>query len=213
MPIILLGDSRLVLPLAAAIALWLTGAGQWRHALRWLVWFGSGAALVAADKLAFASSGWSWPAIDLYVVSGHAMLTTATYPVLLMLMGARISVRGARCGWLAGLGMSALMCVVLVAGHYHTIAETLAGAVIGLAICTFNAGMPTRLQSRCTPIMLALLLFLACAAAIPAGRKTARHAVQLLGTERQGISLQYLRHIHVNPDTGKTVVTVLRCWG
>ncbi|XYI34201.1 phosphatase PAP2 family protein [Cupriavidus oxalaticus] len=208
--VIWLGESSWVLPLAAAIALWLAAAGQWLRALRWAATLGAGAALILAGKLAFELGGWSWPAAGLYSISGHAMLTTATYPVLLMLAGGMLGARGARGGWLAGLAVSVVMGVALVAGYYHTLSETLAGAAVGLAVAACNTGAAVPLRLGRAALLLAASAALALMARFPQRVDAARDALQARSAERLGISQQYSRRIHVDPDSGRTVVTVLR---
>ncbi|MCY1267409.1 hypothetical protein D9M68_552570 [compost metagenome] len=210
LPVILLGESKLVVPLATAIAVWLAAAGAWGRALRWLLSLGAGTALIVAGKLAFELLGWSWPAVALYSISGHAMLTTATYPVLLMLVGATHSPRAARKGWMAGLAIAVLMGVVLVVGHFHTLSETLAGAAIGMAVAAANAGLPVRLRPGRAALLLLASAGLAVVADIPGRLDAARDTLQARGAERLGISQQYWRRILVDPDSGQTVVTVLR---
>ena len=128
------GESRLALPLAAWIAVCLAVAGQGMRALCWTVSFGIGATLVMAAKSAFSYSGWSLPSLGVYSVSGHAMLTAAVYPVLLMLLGSAL---GRYTGWLglaAGVALALFMPVVLVTDFHHTVGESLIGLGVGLAV-------------------------------------------------------------------------------
>ncbi|MCY1224392.1 hypothetical protein D9M72_365480 [compost metagenome] len=111
---------------------------------------------------------------------------------------------------MAGLAIAVLMGVVLVVGHFHTLSETLAGAAIGMAVAAANAGLPVRLRPGRAALLLLASAGLAVVADIPGRLDAARDTLQARGAERLGISQQYWRRILVDPDSGQTVVTVLR---
>lgn len=126
-----LGGAGLTLPLAIAIALWLALGYSWRLAAGWLVIVGAAAGIVTLTKIAFLGWGIGVREWDFTGVSGHAMLSTAVYPVafFLALLPARPKVRivGVACGLAAGLAVG-LSRVVLSA---HSPSEAVAGCVVG----------------------------------------------------------------------------------
>ena len=81
-----LGGAGLTLPLAIAIALWLAVGYTWRMAAGWLLLLGAAIGVVTVTKLAFLGWGVGIRELDFTGVSGHAMLSTAVYPVALFLM-------------------------------------------------------------------------------------------------------------------------------
>lgn len=126
-----LGGAGLTLPLAVAIALWLALGYSWRLAAGWLGIVGAAATIVTLTKIAFLGWGVGVREWDFTGVSGHAMLSTAVYPVafFLTLLPARTSIRvlGVICGLGAGLAVG-LSRVVLSA---HSPSEAVAGCVVG----------------------------------------------------------------------------------
>ncbi|AGW92523.1 MULTISPECIES: phosphatase PAP2 family protein [Cupriavidus] len=207
-PFILLGESTWLVPVGLAIALALAAAGAWRRALVWLASFGCGAALVGSAKLAFDFGGWYLPALDLYDVSGHAMLTTAVYPVLLMLLGSALSPRVARIGWFAGLALALAMALKLVSGHYHTLSETLLGGAVGLAVAWLNAGI--RIRGPAPQVVLVAVLGIGAFVFVnahgllyPVKAAMWEHAARW-----QDGTVRHYRQIDADPVTGQTRVTV-----
>lgn len=128
------GDPALMLPAAAAVAVWLLIGRAWRLALWWCVLFGAGLALVVASKIAFLAWGTGLQAPGFKAVSGHAMQTTAVLPVLFyLLLQYRAPIRRA-AAVLLGLACGTAMGAFLVAFGFHTVLEALAGCVIGGAV-------------------------------------------------------------------------------
>ncbi|CAJ94846.1 Membrane-associated phosphatase [Cupriavidus necator] len=206
--LIQLGTITLLVPVALVIALALSVGGAWRSALRWLVSFSLGAALVGAAKFAFDYGGWYLPQLGLYSVSGHAMLTAATYPVLLMLLGSALSPRVARIGWFAGLALGLAMAVKLVSGNYHTLSETLLGGAVGLAVAWLNAGI--RIRGPAPQIVLVAALGIGAFVFVnvrgllyPVKAAMWEHAAPW-----QDGTVRHYRQIDADPVTGETRITV-----
>lgn len=202
------GESRLALPLAAWIAVCLAVAGQGMRALCWTVSFGIGATLVMAAKSAFSYSGWSLPSIGVYSVSGHAMLTAAVYPVLLMLLGSAL---GRYTGWLglaAGVALALFMPVVLVTDFHHTVGESLIGLGVGLAVAgmTLWRWQPVRLRHAGATV--AMLLPLALLFDPRDAVEDMRDALHGRAMQWTGATGEYWRSIDPDPATGRRVVSV-----
>lgn len=126
-----LGGAGLTLPLAFAIALWLAVGYTWRMAAGWLALLGAAIGIVTVTKLAFLGWGVGVRELDFTGVSGHAMLSTAVYPVVLflMLLPARPAIRliGVLLGLAAGIAVG-LSRVVLSA---HSPSEAITGCLTG----------------------------------------------------------------------------------
>jgi membrane-associated phospholipid phosphatase len=126
-----LGGAGLTLPLALTIALWLVLGYSWRLAASWLAIIAAASGIVALTKIAFLGWGVGVREWDFTGVSGHAMLSTAVYPVglFLTLLPTRASVRvlGVVLGLAAGVAVG-LSRIVLEA---HSPSEALAGCIVG----------------------------------------------------------------------------------
>ena len=127
-----MGDSGLLLPCAALIAIWLGVAPRTRNgAMRWVIIFGLGSSIVLASKLAFLGWGIGSARLDFTGVSGHTMLATSIWPVAFWLMASRWGhaprVAFAIAGWMLAflIGISRLVL------EAHSISEVLAGYVMG----------------------------------------------------------------------------------
>ncbi|WP_028219561.1 phosphatase PAP2 family protein [Paraburkholderia oxyphila] len=126
-----LGGAGLTLPLALAIALWLATGYSWRMAASWLLLLGAAIGLVTVTKIAFLGWGVGVRSYDFTGLSGHAMLSTAVYPVafFLMLQGVRPALRitGVVIGLVVGIAVG-LSRVVLDA---HSPSEAVTGCIVG----------------------------------------------------------------------------------
>lgn len=129
-----LGDTVVMIPAAAAIIAWLIVVRAWRTALWWCLLFTTGLSLVVASKIVFSGWGIGIPSINFKALSGHAMLTTAIFPVVFYLILQRSRRILRISGVLLGIVFGMLMCIVLVMGNYHSISEVVAGFVIGAIV-------------------------------------------------------------------------------
>lgn len=130
-----LGDPRVTMPLGAALLAWLLAARAWRMALCWGLLLAGGLGLVAASKVVFLSWGGGVPQLGYKALSGHAAGASAVFPMLFWMLA-----HGRAAGWQGralrlGLGVGALTGALLVAGEQHTVAEALAGCLLGAAVC------------------------------------------------------------------------------
>jgi len=134
------GAAVVLLPISLIIfAAYAVREGRVRAVL-WLRTFGTAYGAVLASKAAFHWWGISIGSLGLYSVSSHAMLTAAIYPVLFQRVASLWGERGQAWGWGVGLAASMTMCVVLALGCFHTVAEVLFGAVLGLWVAVANRG-------------------------------------------------------------------------
>ena len=141
-----LGDLSLTVPTGGAIAAWLLAGRAWRAAFGWALVFGSALGLVAASKIAFLGWATGVPALDFKAISGHATGFAAVFPTLCYLVAPSRPPRARAIGAAAALGLAALVAAALVHAEEHTLAEALAGWLIGTGVflCTvhFVCGQP-----------------------------------------------------------------------
>jgi len=141
-----LGDLSLTIPAGSAIAAWLLAARAWRPAAGWMLAFGLALGLVAATKIAFMGWATGVPALQFKAVSGHATGFAAVFPTLCYLAAPRRApgARALMAG--AALVLAALVAAALVHAGEHTLAEALAGWLLGtgvfLSTVWFTGGEP-----------------------------------------------------------------------
>jgi membrane-associated phospholipid phosphatase len=184
-----LGGAGLAVSLAIAIALWLALGYTWRMALLWLATLGAAIGLVVVTKLAFLGWGVGIRELDFTGVSGHAMLSTAVYPValFLVLLSARPSVRlvGVLLGIAAGMVVG-VSRVVLVA---HSPSEAITGCIVGaLAALVFVRAawhlQPGRLSALPVAVSLMALTIALHDVRVPTQRWFTHIALKVSGHER-----------------------------
>lgn len=129
-----LGDATLLIPLAAAIALFLALNRAWRLALWWTVPFGTGLTLVIVSKIAFIGWGVGVDALAYKAVSGHAMLTAAVLPTMFHIILWKQANTMRHAGVAAGFALAALVSGLLVRFGFHSGAEAIAGSALGSSI-------------------------------------------------------------------------------
>jgi hypothetical protein len=160
-----LGDLSLTVPAGSAIAAWLLAGRAWRAAFGWVLVFGLALGLVAATKIAFLGWATGVPALDFKAVSGHATGFAAVFPTLCYLVAPARPARERAIGAGAALGLAALVAAALVHAEEHTLAEAVAGWLIGTSVflCAVHLarGQPAPPAGRATAC--AALAFLATA--------------------------------------------------
>lgn len=186
-----LGDSGLLLPAAALIALWLAVARRtWPGALLWCAVFGVGSALVLASKLAFMGWGVGSARLDFTGISGHTMLAASVWPVALWLLASRWG-HGARvalacAGWLLALGIGLSRLAV----EAHSLSEVLAGYALGMLVSGLFLAVQHRRphpRLRWSLVLLSLVLPMVVqrpGASAPTQQLIERVALRLSGAER-----------------------------
>jgi hypothetical protein len=129
-----IGGASVTVPLALAIALWLALGYSVRLALGWVALIAGAALVVTVTKLAFMGWGIGVRELDFTGLSGHAMMSTAVYPVaaFLVLLPARAGARlaGLAVGFCIGVAISFSRVVV----EAHSPSEAIAGCVMGAVV-------------------------------------------------------------------------------
>lgn len=219
--LISLGDSALAIPLGLCISLALALQKQFSRALRWTLAFAAAIGIVGAGKVGFAVFGWSVPKVGMYVISGHAMLAAAVYPMLFGTLAAALRVRysrvpALRCATILGMGLGIVLALatmaVLIIQLQHTVSETLLGGAVGAAAAAI--GLAGRRQTQ-QVLQLAPTLALAVAPALvwyhtdmPSPVDTAKKVITRQVAEWAGVEGRYARRIVQNPESGKRFVHV-----
>ncbi|RKP47463.1 phosphatase PAP2 family protein [Trinickia fusca] len=191
-----LGGAGLTLPLALTIALWLALGYTWRLAVGWLSIVGAAAGVVMLTKIAFLGWGVGVREWDFTGVSGHAMLSTAVYPVAFFLTllptRARIRLFGVLLGLAAGLAVG-LSRVVLDA---HSPSEAVAGCTVGafaalLFIWSAWDAKPGKLSAVPVAVSLLMLTVALHDVRVPTQRWITHIALHLSGRERPFIRARW----------------------
>ncbi|AJC22465.1 phosphatase PAP2 family protein [Pandoraea pulmonicola] len=129
------GSAAVTVPAAAALTLWLLSARAWRMAITWGVMFAAGALLVAVSKVMFLGWGMGVRELDFTGVSGHTMLAATVYPVIAWLLLRRLAWPWRVLGMAGAMVGSVAVGVSRVALSAHSVSETVAGWMVGFAVC------------------------------------------------------------------------------
>jgi membrane-associated phospholipid phosphatase len=184
-----LGGAGLAVPLAVAIALWLAAGYSWRMAASWLLLLGAAIGVVTLTKIAFLGWGVGVRELDFTGVSGHAMLSTAVYPVafFLMLQGARPVVRGT--GVAIGLAVGVAVGLSRVVLDAHSPSEAVTGCLVGALTALLFVGywwtaQSGRLSAAAVTLSLAALTFALHDVRLPTHRWVTHLALSVSGHEK-----------------------------
>jgi len=200
-----LGSAGLTLPLAIAIALWLALGYSWRMAAGWLLLLGAAIGVVTVTKLAFLGWGVGVRELDFTGVSGHAMLSTAVYPValFLMLLPARPALRlvGVLIGLAAGIAVG-LSRVVLDA---HSPSEAITGCIVGALTALMFVrwswdAEPGRLSAVPVAVSLMMLTVGLHGVHLPTQRWVTHIALKVSGHERPFIRARWKAGHYNSPN-------------
>ncbi|WP_226806654.1 phosphatase PAP2 family protein [Candidatus Vallotia cooleyia] len=123
-----------MLPVAAAIALWLIVGRTWRSAIAWSGLLMIGIALVIVTKIAFLGWGVGIRSLDFTGISGHSMLATAVLPAAVFLGTRSVPVVLRLTMLIVGLVASAIISVSRLAVDAHSVSEVIAGFALGAAV-------------------------------------------------------------------------------
>ncbi|MEC5409124.1 phosphatase PAP2 family protein [Paraburkholderia sp. MPAMCS5] len=199
-----LGGAGMTLPLAFAIALWLAIGYTWRMAAGWLLLLGAAIGVVTVTKLAFLGWGVGVRELDFTGLSGHAMLSTAVYPVALFLVLLRtpppVRVLGVLLGLVAGMAVG-LSRVVLSA---HSPSEAITGCLVGALAALLFVRMawnaePKRLSALPVVASLVVLAVLTHGVHVPTQRWVTHIALKVSGHDRPYIRAKWKAARNVRP--------------
>jgi membrane-associated phospholipid phosphatase len=184
-----LGGAGLTVPLALAIALWLLVGYSWRMAASWVLVLGLAIGLVTLTKIAFLGWGVGVHELDFTGISGHAMLSTAVYPVafFLILQGAPNFLRIG--GVLAGLAIGLAVALSRVVLDAHSPSEAVTGCVVGALTALVFArywwlAQPRRISAAVVALSLAALTIALHNVHVPTYRWIVNIALTVSGHDR-----------------------------
>jgi membrane-associated phospholipid phosphatase len=163
------GEMGIVLPLAAALTLWMLAATRaLRPLLLWLLPLGLAVGITGLSKIAFIGWGLGIAAIDFTGFSGHAMFSAAIYPVLGYTLAAQWSRQPATPVWamLAGYALALVIGWSRVHIQVHSVSEVVAGLALGASASGWTVWRMSRRLAAPHPrphhwVLLALLGWLA----------------------------------------------------
>jgi membrane-associated phospholipid phosphatase len=170
-----LGEALILLPAMAAAAVWLWRGQSRALAIRWAVAVAVAAIVTTGTKVAFLGFGVGVQAASFTGVSGHAMFAAAVLPVLLQLLVGGRRARPA-LAFTIGVGVAAVIAGSRVALGAHSVSESVAGLLLGLAAAWASwpsqqapeSPAPAVLTAHRSPPALAWMLAI-WALAMPAG--------------------------------------------
>jgi membrane-associated phospholipid phosphatase len=138
-----LGEAEILLPAVLMAALWLAlGADQARLALRWMGLIVLAAVITTATKVAFIGFEIGVPAWDFTGISGHAMFSTASYPMLLWVLLMHRGPWAQRVGVALGFAMGLLVAYSRLPTHAHSPSEIVAGLLLGCCVSLLTLKVP-----------------------------------------------------------------------
>ncbi|WP_043366677.1 MULTISPECIES: phosphatase PAP2 family protein [Cupriavidus] len=180
------GETSLLLPCAVLIAIWLLYAGAYAGARRWLLSFGSAAALVLASKLAFMGWGIGCEALNFTGFSGHSTMAASVLPVMLYLVVPARHPRLALAASGAGILLALLVGVSRLKLQAHSDSEVISGLALGFAASLSFIAWSAR-PRRSAPALAAVILMAVMLGVPVAGVAAPTHRwLEILATRLAG---------------------------
>jgi hypothetical protein len=130
-----LGDAALTLPLAIVCVAWLTRSLMGLSvAFMWSALLATAMLLVGLSKVLYAGSGMQIQAISFRMISGHAMLASAVWPMSLLLTLHNGTANRRSAALSSGIAMATLISVSRILDDAHSVSEVVAGWTLGLFV-------------------------------------------------------------------------------
>lgn len=159
-----LGEMQILLPAALLALLWLLRqAASRRLATGWLVLLLASTLLTAASKIAFMGWGIGSAELNFTGISGHAMLASAIYPLLLGTLASYASPIGQRLAIGSGFALALLVGISRLEVGAHSVSEVLAGLLLGSAVSAAAialSSLPRNVMGPLVPVLMAGWLLL-----------------------------------------------------
>jgi membrane-associated phospholipid phosphatase len=146
-----IGDSTAMVPVAAAIAVWLFVKRDPGAAGLWLASFSAGALIVVATKIAFIGWGIGFTPLNFTGLSGHATLSTAIFVTVGYLVVSNDEPSRRRCATSVGAILGLVIAASRVILHRHSLSEAMSGWILGLLIALGFIGLSRNLGARQIP--------------------------------------------------------------
>ena len=151
------GEMGIVLPLAAALSIWmLLSARSLRPLLAWLLPFGLAIFITSLSKIAFIGWGLGIAALDFTGFSGHSMFAAGVYPVLAYTLAAQWTRTRSihRLAMLGGYALAALIAWSRIEIQVHSLSEVIAGFALGAASSAWAIAQMGPVAARPPPLRL-----------------------------------------------------------
>jgi membrane-associated phospholipid phosphatase len=159
------GEIQIILPAALLVIVLLSRRAETKPLAVW--WFGALAVAVlatTASKVAFIGWGMGIPELDFTGFSGHAMIASAVYPLLIATLTSRLPPMGQRWAVAAGFVLALLVGISRVEIGVHSVSEVVAGLLLGGAVSVIaiaKASLPRDVVGPLLAIVVGVwLLFL-----------------------------------------------------
>jgi membrane-associated phospholipid phosphatase len=198
-----LGSVGVMAPAALAAGAWLVVGYRWKYAFAWLGLLGMASGLVALTKIAFLGWGIGVRQLDFTGVSGHALMATATLPVVMFvaLLPARGAIRA--LGVALGLVVGVLVGVSRVVLDAHSVSEVVAGCSLGVLVALSFVYIawraePGKLSPTPVAASLAVIVVALHGVPVPTQRWITDIALGLSGHERPYVRARWkVNHYHI----------------
>ncbi len=193
-----LGAAGLLLPVFAAqmVGLW---SCQRALATRWALAVAMAASVTLLTKCLFFGWGLGIAALNFTGISGHALLATSIYPVLLSIHAPQNSPRWQRAGLYLGLAVAVAVGVSRIVLGAHSASEVWSAWGLGLLVSYITVGNQLErapqlsLLARFSPLLLLLALNSGTATYLPSHDLEVKFALAVSGRAKPFTRHQLLK--------------------
>lgn len=132
------GEIQILLPAALLAILVLSKRPDTKFlAFWWLGFLVFAVLLTTASKVAFIGWGIGIPELNFTGISGHAMIASAVYPLLIATLASRLPAIGQKFAVAAGCMLALMVGLSRVEIGVHSVSEVIAGLLLGGAVSLF----------------------------------------------------------------------------
>lgn len=186
----MLGDSRLLLPMAAILLLAGWRAGTVWH-VRWAVALMVVGLIVLASKLAFLGWGIGVGILNFTGFSGHAAMSVAVWPMTAFI--AASTHRSGKCAAMLGFGLATAIAYSRIPLNAHSWSEVISGGLLGGVGSAWVLGTISPATRRLHVGWAALALAIGCSVPIAFPQVRTHHLVVKMATALSGAAKAFDR--------------------
>jgi membrane-associated phospholipid phosphatase len=193
------GEVQNLLPAALWVCLALVRAEATRPlAYRWLLGLALASLLGTVSKVAFIGWGWGVERWNFTGFSGHTMYSAAIYPLLMVMLAARLAPCWQKVAFGLGFVLAVVVAVSRVMVQAHSVSEVVLGLLLGSAVTLLaisKADLPRGTWRLYVPVLLAFWMVMAPLQAppLPTHQLVTRLALLLSGHTKPYTRLDMLR--------------------
>lgn len=179
----MLGDSRLLLPMAATLLLagWRAGA-VWH--VRWAIALMVVGLIVLTSKLAFLGWGVGVASLDFTGFSGHAAMSAAVWPMTAFITSS--THRSGKWAAMLGFGLAAAVAYSRIPLNAHSWSEVISGGLLGAVGSAWVLAATSTASRRLHAGWAALALAIGCSVPIAFPQVRTHHLVVQMATALSG---------------------------